>query len=60
MNNLNNMNGMPLGGQQQQRPAFTMQFQNNQLANANSGPVADYTWQGSMTREQRDSIVKML
>ena len=61
MNNLTNMNGMPMGGQQQQRQAFTMQFQNNQLGTANPGPVAmDYAWQANFTREQRDNIIKSL
>jgi hypothetical protein len=60
MNNLNNMSGMPMGGQQQQRPAFPMQFQ-NQMATGNqkTGPV-DYSWQQNVSREGRDNVIKTL
>jgi hypothetical protein len=58
MNNLTNLPGMPMGAQQ--RPAFTMQFQ-NQVGAANTAPVAiDYSWQAAYTRDQRDTIVKSL
>ena len=58
MNNLTNMNGMPIGGQQ--RPAFTMQFQ-NQVGAANPAPVTlDYSWQSAYSRDQRDNIIKSL
>jgi len=66
MNNLNNMTGLPLGGQQPQlRQQFAMGFQNqlgtNQLATGNPNPVAvDYTWHAAISRETRDNLVKQL
>ena len=61
MSNLNNMTGIPMGGQQPpQRQQFSMGFQ-NQLGtgNPNPGPI-DYTWQNSINRETRDNVIKTL
>lgn len=60
MNNLTNMPGMPMGGQQQQRPPFAMHLQ-NQAVTMNTNPGAtDYSWQANISREARDNVVKNL
>lgn len=56
MNNLNNMAGMPMGGQQQQRAGYPLQFQNPQ-SQVNPKPI-DYTWQAGYSREARDNMIK--
>jgi hypothetical protein len=60
MNNLNNMTGMPMGGgQQQQRPNFGIQFQ-NQLTGANQNTVGvDFSWQAA-AQHNRPNLVKTL
>jgi hypothetical protein len=61
MNNLNNMPGMPMGGQQQQQQrTFAMQFQNPMATgNPKTGPI-DYSWQQNVSREGRDNVIKTL
>jgi hypothetical protein len=60
MNNINNMNGMPMGGQQ--RKPFPMQLQNQQqLGAANQTPVSvDYSWQSNHPPEFREGAVKSM
>jgi hypothetical protein len=59
MNNLNNMNGMPMGGQQ--RKPFPGQYQNQLGAAANPTPVSvDYSWQSSHPPELRENVVKSM
>jgi hypothetical protein len=59
MNNLNNMPGMPMGGQQQQR-TFAMQFQNPMATgNPKTGPI-DNAWQQNVSLEGRENVIKTL
>jgi hypothetical protein len=60
MNNFNNMTGMPVSGQQQQRAAFPMQFPNQAaMGNSKTGSF-DYTWHANISRELRDNVIKNL
>jgi hypothetical protein len=59
MNNLNNLTGIPMGGGQQQRPNFGLQFQ-NQLNGGNQNTVGiDFSWQAA-AQHNRPNVVKTL
>jgi hypothetical protein len=56
MNNLNNMNNVPMG----QRQQFGMSFQNQLASGTQAAPAAEPNWQAGMDRNFRDKLTSNL